>query len=178
MKKIFQVACLACASLGLVGCSDERLTGSEATYRNYCGEYLGTKTDPCGISAYVVLAHPDAFNGKHVMVSGYYARGLDRLMFLSQDAASNSVTRDGFLLRGEDALLEGHEGGYITVSAEFRATLPVKGEFDRPDAAGLIGELREAKVIKGTMIGTPYWCWKPELQNSSECFEKRGAAAE
>jgi hypothetical protein len=178
MKKIFQVACLVCASSGLVGCSDEELTEPETTYRNYCGEYLGTKTDPCGISAYAVLANPDAFNGKYVMVSGYYARGLDRLLFLSQDAASNSVTRDGFLLRGEDALLEERDGSYITVSAEFRPTLPVKGEFDRPGAAGLIGELREAKVIKGTMIGTPYWCWKPELQNSNECFEKRGAAAE
>lgn len=173
MKKIFQVACLACASLGLVGCSDSMLKEVEATYRNHCGEYLGTKADPCGVSAYVVLAHPDAFNGKYVMVSGYYARGLDRLLFLSQDAASNSVTRDGFLLRGEDALLERSDGRYITVVAVFRATAPVKGEFDRPDAAGLIGELGEVKVIKGTMIGTPYSCWKPELRDSNECFEKR-----
>lgn len=153
----------------LSGCGDRRGEDKSNRLAALCRDSGGSSDDPCRISFLTLAANPDLFNDRHIRVAGYYTSGLDTLLFTDRESAEGGVTANAALLsmRSESELKSLKPEHLVLIEGKFLYTPPQRGEFNRPKAAGLIGELAEAKHIRGSAIGIPYRCWvappdKPE----------------
>lgn len=126
-----------------------------------CGDRGGSSGDPCPVSFFTLAANPDLFNGRYVRVAGYYSIGLDQLLFVDRDSANGGVVSNATLLsmRTASELKDLKSEQLILVEAKFLHSVPTRGEFNVPKTRGLLGELAEAKRVRGSAIGLPYKCW-------------------
>ena len=157
------LAFVSLLSLGLAsGCNAGAGSEDEASrFTELCGDRGASSGDPCPISFLTLAANPDLFNERYVRVAGYYSEGLDHLLFVDRNSADGGVVANAALLSMRTkSELEGLKPEHlILIEAKFLHSVPTRGEFDVPKTRGLLGELADAKRIRGSAIGLPYKCW-------------------
>ena len=157
------VAIALLTGLGLLsGCTGgARAEDDAGRLAALCGGRGGTPGDPCPVSFFTLAANPDLFDGQYVRVAGYYSAGLDRLLFLDRDSADGGVVANAALLsmRSESEWEGSKPENLLLVEAKFLYSPPSRGEFNVPKTRGLLGELAEAKRVRGSAVGLSYRCW-------------------
>lgn len=174
---------ITCVILVVLLCSCRNQVNEGADRLNtICAGRGGEVTDPCPISFITLAANPDLFDGKYLRVSGFYMKGPDHLLFSDKESADAGVVANAVLVSSSlvDAQLSvDRNGHYMLVAGKFLYAAPVKGEFTGSNARGLLGEMIEAQIVRGTAIGIPYECWghreeakdkvESERPHNSEC---------
>lgn len=145
----------------LSGCDAGRVEDKRGRLAALYGGRGNSSGDPCPISFLTLAANPDLFNERHIRVAGHYSSGLEPLLFIDRESAEGGLTANAALLSmSSESELESLKSEHLVlIEGKFLHTPPQRGEFNKPTAAGLVGELADAKQIRGSAIGIPYRCW-------------------
>jgi hypothetical protein len=91
-----------------------------------CFRLGGESEDLCAVSLSTLIARGEDFDGKNVIIKGFYAYAEKPMLFVSRDAFLMSDTADGVILRipGSDALakkLASVDHQYVSIVGRYHA---------------------------------------------------------
>lgn len=105
--------------VAIAGCKADRVAHDEA----------GSRSDPCGtpilepqrVSIVSLIASPDRYEGKAVVVTGFFRAGLEHsAIYLHEDDGKHSIKPNGFWLDGR--IPDHMQNQYVTVQGIFTTT--------------------------------------------------------
>ena len=164
--------------LAALSCSDtpgiSAKLPSEQGAKTYAGcvGYDGTRTDPCRISLYALIAQPERYDGLYVEVAGMYVEGLDAVLFTDRDSAENSMLKNGIFVATDNTDAAGkvakHRNRFITISGVFSSVKRERSEFGPRDFAQFSGKIQLERVGSATSASIPYACWDPKRDRTND----------